>query len=505
MKMLNVVIADDDRLVLKDLKCMIDWNALGFSISAMASSGEETLKLLEQHHPFLLITDIRMMGMNGLDVIEIAHEKYPNMKFLIISSYDDFDYVKRAISHGVLDYLLKTEITPVTLTQKLTEARNSFTKDSTSNEAVLEHELELYFNSDEDALDTFPNLHQLTDRRYCFSAIAFKSFFSRDINLTLSHYREQINMLKTTIYQTALEYCTFPILCNYSSFLIVGISFERNKSAIAAVLRDFGSKLNFRLSNTPVPCVQFYMTKKLPLDTFRATLKRLLPLFHYYLNFSHDKPIDMKDLESRHYLPVSSSFSFHTLIFDEEHQEENILKLKAYIEECMTNYDIYSLMRFYQNFCTHLEIQSNNQMQLPFTLNVATPEYFQKWVYNSLHDCIQILTRGLEYEFSPVIDSAVRFMHHSYSKFDLTSGDIADHVGLSANRLGILFKKDTGKTVNEYLNMIRVEKAVELLEKTNMKIYEISEKCGYKSSQYFSQIIYQKTGKRPIDFRKAQR
>lgn len=140
MKKLKVVMADDDHLVLEDLQTMVNWNRLGFTIAACADSGEQALACLEQWQPDLLITDICMMGMNGLDVIEKAHEKYPEMKYLIISSYDEFSYARRALENDVADYILKTEINPSKLTQVLTKIKNSF---SQSKESFLLKENDL--------------------------------------------------------------------------------------------------------------------------------------------------------------------------------------------------------------------------------------------------------------------------------------------------------------------------------------------------------------------------
>ena len=90
----------------------------------------------------------------------------------------------------------------------------------------------------------------------------------------------------------------------------------------------------------------------------------------------------------------------------------------------------------------------------------------------------------------------------NFSNCNLSVADISSHVSLSEGRLGVLFKSDIGKTINEYVTDTRIKNAEYLLANTTMKIYEISDQCGYKSSQYFSQIFYQKTGRRPIDFRR---
>ena len=506
MQRLAVIIADDDQLVLNDLKQIVDWEHLGFTIAGMASNGDDALTLIRKYHPALLITDIRMIGMDGLELIEIAHKEFPNMKFLIISSYHEFDYAKRAIASGVMDYLLKTEITAAALTQKLLETISYFQNEEYSNRAVYEREFSQFLSSPGlDFIDSvqFPHLSIQQNTKYYFSLITYTHMFSRDISKTLQEESFHLQGAKDIILNFAKGYCAMPIICICKDYIILGMPKDISIYQPLNALRDFRNRLMPKLNRTGNSYIQFYLLRHMTILKFCAYYRTLIPFIDYYRVFYPDQPINLESLKGNHHLRTDQPFPFHALIFDEDHQEENILLIKDYISKCCDGYDIYSLMTFYSNFCTHMEITSNNQKQLPLTLHAPLPEYFQKWLYNTLYECILLRTRGLEYKYSPVVDSAIQFMIQNCANSGLSAADISHHVGLSSNRLGVLFKKDTGKTVNEHLSHIRVDKAIHLLEKTNMKIYEISDKCGYKSSQYFSQIIYQKTGRRPIDFRKA--
>ena len=499
-KKLPVVIADDDPLVLKYLRELVNWGKLGFWIAATAPSGEQALKCVRKHHPFLLVTDIRMMGMNGLDLIEIVHREFPEMKFLIISSYDDFGYAKRAISSGVTDYLLKTEITAASLTEKLLETASAFQAEESINNVVYEQEFSQFLSSGQGELSKiqdFTHLRSLVKEKYYFSVISGSCLFSRDPSLSFQGSHNLLAQIKSTVYAIAKEYSARPLLCIDREFLILGMKTDRP-------IHEFHSHIAGRLVNS-MPYVQFYYTQKQTISDFRALYFSLLPFLHYHIIFYPNAPMKIDSLKPLHYIHTGHPFPFHSLVFDEGHLEKDILLIKEYVTECCTNYDIYTLISFYRSFCTYLEINSNNQLLLPPDLHAPTKEILLKWLFNSLSDCIKLLAHGLEYRYCPPVDAAIRFMVQNYSNPDLSSYDISNNVGLSSNRLGILFKQETGKTINEYLNNIRVENAIALLEKTNMKIYEISEKCGFKTAQYFSQVIYTKTGRRPIDYRKVRR
>ncbi|MBQ9065076.1 MAG: response regulator [Blautia sp.] len=512
MRKLSVVIADDDRIVLKDLRNMVNWSELGFSIAATAVSGEEAYRCVEQYQPFLLITDIRMLGdLTGLDVIEQARRKFPRMKFLVISSYDDFHYLKRAMASGVIDYLLKTDITPATLTQKLLEARDQLSLDSVNTASVLNHEIAQYLLSDKE--ETIPEtglphernsrLADILEQPYYFMLCGQRLLFSRDQAAAISEMKQKTSDMLSDVYQNALNYDVFPIVCQYNEMLLVGLSASMTTRFS---LKDFSNSLLY-LFGGPSPMLQFYLNRPMSLSAFRQFIRPVLPVIYYQMTFFPEgrRTVDMDSLTDLCYIPVRHTFPFHALIFDQDHQESNILLVKSYIEACRRAFDVRMLEVFYQNFCIHLEIQTNNQMKLPDTLFAENIEMFQKWIYNRIEDCIRLLSNGVSREFSAPVETAVRYMLQHYTDPDVSSAEIANAAALSVNRLGVLIKQETGKTINEYLAHIRIEKAVEFLEKTNLKIYEISERCGYKSSQYFSQVFLQKTGRKPIDYRKGKR
>jgi len=508
---LSVVIADDDRLVLKDLQNMVDWEKLGFRIAATAASGEEALRCVDRLQPFLLITDIRMLGsLNGLDVIEQAHRKYPRMKFLVISSYDDFHYLKRAMDNDVLDYILKTDINAATLTQKLLESRSEFSRDSHNVSSGIGHELELFMASDrhEETVslpeEEYPYLHSIAGRQYYFMLCSHHHYFARDMKSALDAWRHRSGEILKDVYSLALNYDVFPIICQYEDMILIGLSAEVSTSFS---LKDFSNSLLYHFGSS-APLLQFCLASPMPLLEFRSFIRPLMPLVRYHLVFlpQDRRPLNLDEMARLCcYVPISKDFPFHALLLDEKNQENNVLLLKNYIEACVRSCDIRTLERFFRHFCVHMEIQTNNQLKFPDTLFADSPEMFQKWVYNRLEECTRFLSGGMDHAFSPPVESAIRFMLQNYQDPDISSSEIAGSAGLSVNRLGILIKKDTGRTLNEYLSQIRIEKAVELLEKTNLKIYEIAERCGYRTSQYFSQVFFQKTGRKPLDYRKGRK
>ena len=105
--MIKLVIADDERLIREGIKYGIEWDRLGIEIVGEAATGREALEMIEKHQPHLLFTDIRMPGLNGLELIKHTNQAKKNIKTIILSGYNDFSYAQDAIKLGVKDFLLK--------------------------------------------------------------------------------------------------------------------------------------------------------------------------------------------------------------------------------------------------------------------------------------------------------------------------------------------------------------------------------------------------------------
>ena len=103
----TIILADDEQQILYGMKNGIDWESLGFSVVGTAQNGKEALELIEEYHPDLLISDIKMPFMDGLELSKTIHENYINTKIILFSGWDDFEYARKAIALGVDDYLLK--------------------------------------------------------------------------------------------------------------------------------------------------------------------------------------------------------------------------------------------------------------------------------------------------------------------------------------------------------------------------------------------------------------
>lgn len=179
-------------------------------------------------------------------------------------------------------------------------------------------------------------------------------------------------------------------------------------------------------------------------------------------------------------------------------------ELKAYTDLLFEAMDGDGVFMLYHNLILQIEELSGHMVAITdrklFWDQAGLLAFFEE-VYKEV---LQYLNRKGNANYAPWLSGAIDYMKKNYGDSSLTVEQIAETAGLSVSRFSVLFRQETGQTVNDYLTEIRMSQAVFLLENSNCKIYEIAEKVGYKSSQYFSQIFSQKTGFKPLHFRKKK-
>lgn len=132
--MYQVLIVDDEPIVKIALRSMLDWGSLGFHICGTASNGQEALEMAERMHPDLIICDLKMPVMDGIDLIRTAKDRSMNCEFLVISNYEDFNYVRTALVLGASDYILKVSISPEELTTQLQKIKEKLDQKQTHHQ-----------------------------------------------------------------------------------------------------------------------------------------------------------------------------------------------------------------------------------------------------------------------------------------------------------------------------------------------------------------------------------
>lgn len=155
--MLRTFLVEDEVIIRENIKRMVPWEKYGFELVGEAADGEMALPLIRKSRPDILITDIKMPFMDGLTLSKLVKKEIPNIKIVILSGYDDFNYAKQAINIGVEDYLLKP-ITKKALLERLEEIRNHCEDEKTQQEYYEKFRMEMQEYEQYASRDFFENL-----------------------------------------------------------------------------------------------------------------------------------------------------------------------------------------------------------------------------------------------------------------------------------------------------------------------------------------------------------
>ena len=504
MNILKVMVVDDEFPIRKwferTLKNLPD---VKVDMIGTASNGEEALEMFREKRPDVVFTDIKMPVMDGLELLQIIKKEQPKTEVIIISSYDEFAYAKKAIALDAFDYVLKPETNSRMLSELLKKILTSRQESFLQKDALaLRFEQEIFLNGlvSEKRLDcTGKELEEhgiyLNENGMFAIAVGTNSLLAdRILEVFLN---EGVENVLYYAYQKNV------LIAMGNTACIEQMAYQNQ------VIFQFAEKLGCCF-DSPVgisgPCFQYSqlvpMIQKSVLALSRAFYQKRVSRVFYSR--------DVVTLEDIH--------------FELERREQELMGLaKAGEQE--------ALLESAKELLDYLEGKAPGDVQavklflFRMTANIcqvlfrdfirltdAMGELYRKIEccdnFEKLRTVIQeqIENRGHEEKkvsYSPYVTRAMEYIEKNYSKIVYIT-DVANQVGLNDDYLGHLFKNETGMTVNQFLNNTRMNRAIWLLTNTQLKTYEIAEKVGYANSGYFSKLFKQKFHVSPYEFRNMQ-
>jgi two-component system response regulator YesN len=535
MKVWKVAIIDDERQVLQGMKRAIPWDELDAEWSGEAMNGADGLNIIRSAQPDIVITDIYMPLINGLDMIEQLRKEGFGGKIIILSGYSDFEYARQALRYNVSDYVSKPISIPTLKTilakviQELTEEEEKRMK-----QGELEQKLMLYepFIEKEwvrsaavGTLDSSYGEHLPKPYRYWKSSHHAVMGIElvregRACQCSLSDW----NLFRFAVSNIICEWArkTFPFVeyAELHSTRAVIITHPQSDHGAEAqkAMEELGAriidsiksylKLDCRVGiggiKTAWTCIPDSTEEAFrAMDTRHKRLSGSSELFVYHgMEDSGEKQAVL--------LPVKVSYELANAIKSAQEQEaqELVVELTGGLREQpgitpeyvqMLGSELWGIIAY----CLYevgqvLEDLFDNDLIAKEIKGLIRPEQLQLW----LQEKISVICGSRQWKGSSkhrrVVDFMTQYIHEHYAE-DLTLADLSDKVFISRNHLSIIFKNITGETFNTYLTRVRIEKARELLLEGNMLVYEVAEMVGYKNVPYFSTLFKKMTGMNPTD------
>lgn len=528
MNQYSVLLVDDEEEVYHVIMKKLDWENMGFHIAGYAKNGVEALEMAEERQIDVVMTDIKMPYMDGLTLCKKLKELYQNMKVIIFSGFDEFEYAKEAIKAEVEEYILK----PI----NANELREVFARIKTN----LDKELDEKQNMDKLRkyyLESLPVLQEkfytsLIDGRIAEDEIE-KYAKSYQLELSGPYYVITILHISTNAGQ---EECEDPFLLGVA---VKQLAEERlgavYDSRITTYLGDI-----IVITQLPDESITRYTDV---MDKFCKMAKRVckaqvtagighvcnslgqLPLSYqgaknavsYRVLYGNTRAISIAETDPQE----------NTDIPWEEPYIEKILKkikmgepesLKEAIKEFINQLagSKMSLQKYrilIMELITEIfRFGTNNQINLETIFGEDSDVYTQAMQLESsealeqwLNDNCLKMQKQVVYERQDTTKSfvtkAMEYVKEHYADQDLGIENICSYLNLSAAYFSTVFKKETGKTFINYLTEYRMEQALDLLLNQNEKTYIIADKVGYSDPNYFSYVFKKQFGMSPSKYK----
>lgn len=499
------MIVDDEPVIRFGLKASINWEEEGLQLLGDFPNGEKALAAMEDQQVDLLITDIKMPIMDGLTLMKETLKRFPNVKVVLVSSYNDFEYVREGLKHGAVDYVLKPTLEPEDFLQLIRKCTELMEK-----EQGIEEKLHLL---EETAALKSRHRSEQQLKRILLQHGEFSFPYEEFSNLPTSLMVLYLKMTSAVAIeeQKGNLYTTFILDEIQNQFYMhyeEGICIHINETDLVVVIphhEDEPQRLKYWLqTNTDIHfTIGFNIAasiQDLPtsFQLCKAACKRRF--YHTeedvfsYVSIEHEPIKRLKGEQLKQYLlpydkqKVTDFLKSHFKKREQEKMEPSQLQAEA----C--------------DILTHLFVEKMDVVILLEKCSILKKaetihELFDLLLLQ-LEDCEIIVAKKGEKPFADneLIESALDYIHRYYTE-ELTLKKVADHIHISRNYFSILFKRLLNQNFIDYVIDLRIKKAKELLEHSTLKVYEVAEQSGFRDVKYFSKMFKKTTGVSPGDYR----
>ena len=531
--MVKVFLAEDEFIVREGIKKNIDWASAGYDFCGEASDGELALPMIRKLSPDIVITDIKMPFMDGLELSRLIRKEFPWIEIIILSGYEEFEYAKEGIKIGVAQYLTK----PITSEELLAEVDNvarKIIKRKEEEELRLQFEKEMAENDKKSQKELF---HNIVSGAYSTTEILSMAE-EVDVDLSAMWYSVALIYSKSENHEPD-EYSNSAVAISDRINEVVTqnncLLFDRNLEGEAIIFKaDSEEELKEQQDKVlgiiegifeEYPQVRYfggigYPVNRLSLVQASFEAASYAMAHRYFIsenrfmsgdnlqegsNSGDDnlniKEIDAKRIDRRNLVKFFKTGSLDEIPFF----------LNEFIKSAGENAFKSALFRQYiamdTYFCavTFVEELGKNRVEIEvpevgqeiMSTSGATLDYMR----DVFERVIGIRESIANNRYSEIVEEAVKFIEENYSDEELSLNALASHVNVSPNHLSTIFSQQTGQTFIKYLTEYRMEKAKELLKCTGKRSSEISEEVGYKDPHYFSYMFKKSVGMTPTKYR----
>lgn len=538
MNEIKVFLVEDEMVIRRGIKNSIDWEKEGYIFCGEASDGELAYPMIIKEKPDILITDIRMPFMDGLELCKLVKKELPDIKILILSGYDEFDYAKEAIRLGVTEYLLKP-ISSGKLLEALNGVSESIRREKEDKDLVhkymeemrenTEHEKQKFFEqmiagnlSMADALETGKK-YEMNLSAGMYNLLLFRFTLgeeNRKSGELLGEAEYAIEKLTERLeyvfeFQRGVEGWAFLLMADNEEQMSERVK-ELSKD-LEEIMKNYSTIAYFGGIGQPVARLRelersFREAERALAARFTMELNRIISVEDIRMAQNVDT---LDDIEITSFGEIEKTRTMLEKFLNNGAEDEIDEFVDVYISELpeenlksvlMRQYIIMDAYIVMMSFCEKIEgIEGEMQAQSEELKNsmktVQTLEEIKNYIRMLLKKIIGVRDTISGRRYSDIIEIAKDQIRKTYMSDEISLNTIAAEVGMSPSYFSSIFSKEMGKTFVEYLTEIRMDRAKELLMCSSMKTSEIGYEVGYKDPHYFSYIFKKTQNCTPKEFR----
>ena len=524
----KLLLVDDNHLTVESILYSIDWAALDIGAPLTAYDGSTALQLMRDELPDLIISDITMPGLSGLELAEQARRICPACKIILISAYDKFEYAQNAVRFGVYDYVEK----PLdydylsTVIQKALEALDT---EETNRELLkksfpaLEEQFirSLLYSSGSPALDSvnqYTEYFRIPADCSCFIVLHVQPEDSDSLRKQygLEQYHLYFMQIEEQLRGAFREFRLSYVLRELDGFICVLGASDTSANKFRLSVIEAAKHIADQYQNCfPILIGLGSVVGQIGnLQTSLLQSRRAI--------YSHFFFPDQAVLEE-----VNADAVGTNLLSHKEANEEALLQLigrndmdgiSRWIREFLETFPadpdyqylvytaLFSLTARLQKFCYEMNLSTESFEPELLTI-IQHPDQLQnihqisEWLTNICRRICDNLQSSVKSYHQMLCDSAISYIKKHYSDQDLNLNQIADHIQITPTYLSSLFKKYKQQNISTYITNIRIEKACVLLKTTSSSLKEISAMVGYSNQYYFSSCFKKIVGVNPSAYR----
>lgn len=528
--MIKLIIVDDEDITRDSLLNLIDWDELGIMVSGAAADGTEALKIYLKNGGDIVLTDIRMPRMNGIELMKELKKLDPSIIIIVLSAYDDFNYAQESLKSGAFDYILKPieieklmdvmkravkvkkqefarkkreQLVQKQLKESLPLLREKFLSQLLSGPIPNLQEKITYLNLDIREKFYFVILLEIDDY-----AKMIETYSEQDIQLT--------DFMVINIVDETLENHKHVILSSgEGSFTIIMTLKNKDnvKSAILKLCENIRNNLNKFASLNVTQSIGRIVSN---LNEIHYSYKDATLAMEYKFYLGKNQIIFYDEVEP---------FEMEKIYYPIKLEEQLVMSIKKadidsalkVLDEIWKSFAEKNLaVDIIKRWCIELvalitrslvELGENPDIFFKHTdpwsiiKKLETIDDTRAWIKSMIEAVTEYIALKRKSRNKKIVEKALEIVQREYANKNLTLNDIASKLYITPNYLSYLFKTETGENFTDYLTKIRISKAKELLKNLELKIYEIADAVGYADPHHFSRVFKRQEGITPAEYR----